>query len=66
MKTVYCPLKKGQINGTDCLVTCDVADRMLKPTVLPEEIGEWTEKKRTICINCKYHADLNDNDGEGI
>ena len=60
MKTVFCPLKKDQINGTDCMVTCDVADRMLKPTVLPEEIGDWNEEKRVVCKNCKYHADLDD------
>lgn len=58
MKTVYCPLKKNQINGTDCLITCDVADRMLKPTVLPDGVGEWTEEKRDICKKCRYHADL--------
>ena len=60
MKTVFCPLKKDQIHGTDCMVTCDVADRMLKPTVLPEEIGDWNEEKRVVCKNCKYHADLDD------
>lgn len=56
-------MKKDQINGTDCLITCDVADRMVKPTVLPKEIGEWNEEKRLICKNCKYHADLDYNKG---
>ena len=59
MKTVYCPLKRDQIDGIDCLTTVDVANHMLKPTVLPPEIGEWNEEKRAICKNCKYHADLN-------
>ena len=58
MKTVYCPLKKNQIDGTDCLLTCDVADHMAKPTVLPKEIGTWNEEKRQTCLKCKYHADL--------
>ena len=60
MKTVYCPLKKDQINGIDCLLTVDVANKMVKPTVLPPEIGVWNEEKRAICKRCKYHADLND------
>ena len=62
MKTVFCPLKNNQINGTDCMLTCDVAGQMVKPTVLPPEIGEWTEEKRQICLKCKYHADLNESE----
>ena len=58
METVFCPLKQGQIDGTDCLVTCDVADHILKPTVLPPEIVNWNEEKREICKKCKWHADL--------
>jgi len=42
------------------MLTCDVAEQMVKPTVLPKEIGEWTEEKRQICLKCKYHADLNE------
>ena len=62
MKTVYCPLKQDQINGIECLEVCDVADHILNPSVLPKEIGEWNEEKRVICKNCKYHADLNNNE----
>ncbi len=56
MKTVYCPVKKGQINGGDCIVICDVADYMIKPSVLPEKI-EWNEEQRQKCLQCKWHAD---------
>ena len=55
-KTVYCPVKQGQINGTDCLVICEVAERMLKSSVIPEEIP-WNEEQRLICKQCKYHYD---------
>ncbi len=55
-KTVYCPVKQGKINGTDCLVICDVADRMFKPSVIPEGIP-WSEEQRQICKQCKYHND---------
>ena len=55
--TVYCPVKDGQINGGDCFVICDVADKYIKPTVLPEYI-EWNEEQRKKCINCQYHNDI--------
>ena len=57
METVYCPLKGDQINGTDCLVVCDVVDGLFKPTVIPKDIA-WTEEKREICEVCKYHNDI--------
>ena len=56
-KTVYCPVKQEQINGIDCLVICDVADRMFKPSVLPEGV-RWNEEQRQLCKQCKYHSDL--------
>lgn len=57
MKTVYCPVKDAQVNGDDCLIICDVADRMIKPSVLPEGI-KWDEMQREKCLKCSYHADL--------
>ena len=54
MKTVYCPVIKSRINGTDCNVICDVADKMLKPRVLPKGIV-WDYEAENICLNCKYH-----------
>ena len=57
MKTVYCPIKGSLINGIDCLVVCDVVDRMLKPTVLPKDIV-WKEEMREICKSCMYHEDI--------
>ena len=57
MKTVHCPIKDAQVDGGDCLVICDVADRMIKPSVLPEGIV-WNEEQRQKCLSCPYHADL--------
>lgn len=57
MKTVYCPVKEAQINGIDCLVTCDVADGMINQTMIPEGI-KWDEQQRKKCLACKYHADV--------
>lgn len=57
MKTVYCPVKADQVDGGDCIVICDVADHMIKPSVLPDGI-EWNEEQRQKCLNCKWHADL--------
>ena len=56
-KTVNCPVKQEQINGIDCLVICDVADRMFRPSAIPEGIL-WSEEQRLICKQCKYHDDL--------
>lgn len=57
MKTVYCPVKTTRVNGTDCMVICDVADRLLNPSVLPNGIT-WSEEQRERCLKCPYHADL--------
>ena len=45
MKTVYCPVVNGQVNGDTCLEIVLVADRYAKPTVLPDEI-KWSEEVR--------------------
>lgn len=57
MKTVYCPVKNDQIDGGDCLIICDVAEHMIKPSILPDNIV-WNEKQRQKCLHCKWHADL--------
>lgn len=57
MKTVYCPVKDAQVNGDDCLIICDVADHMIKPSVLPDGI-KWDDRQREKCLKCPYHADL--------
>ncbi len=59
MKTVTCPVKGDEISGTDCLIICDIADRMIKSTCLPEGI-EWNEEQCRKCLACKYHADIED------
>lgn len=57
MKTVHCPVKGDQINGDDCLLICDVADRLIKPEALPDGI-KWDEQQCRVCKACKYHADI--------
>lgn len=57
MNTVYCPLLDGQISGTDCLITVDVANGMLNPRVLPDGI-EWNDEQRQKCVACPYHDDV--------
>lgn len=52
---VLCPVAEYPIDGGDCVIICDVADRILKPAVLPEDI-KWSEEKRKICKDCKYHS----------
>lgn len=59
MKTVICPVKGDYINGDDCLVICDVADKLIKPTALPKGI-EWSEEHCKKCKSCKYHADIDE------
>ena len=57
MNTVYCPVINEEIDGGACLVICDVADGMIKSSVLSERIT-WNEEQRQKCLACKYHADL--------
>ena len=55
--TVFCPVKNAKINVDDCIIVCDVADGMIKPTVLPDGIV-WNEEQRNKCLTCKYHDDI--------
>ena len=57
MKTVFCPLKNNQINGIGCLVVCDVVEKMLAPSAIPEGIN-WNEDMRVVCKACPYHNDI--------
>ncbi len=57
IKTVYCPVKGGQIDGGDCFEIVLVADSEAKSTILPEGI-EWNEAQRQKCLRCQYHADI--------
>ena len=57
MKTVYCPVIDGQIDGTSCLEIVLVADREAKLSILPDGVI-WNEEQRERCLACKYHEDL--------
>lgn len=54
MKTVYCPVKKGQIDGGDCIVVSDVAHNLLNQSVLPDDIP-WGEEQRQRCLSCRWN-----------
>ena len=55
MKTVYCPIKDGQIDGDDCYLLCAIADREVSSRVLPDGVDKWNEEQRQKYLNCKYH-----------
>lgn len=57
MNTVFCPVMEKEIDGTNCLIICDVADKFIKPTVLPEGI-KWSEEQRAKCKGGIYHSDI--------
>ena len=57
MKMVYCPIKDGLINGTDCIIMVDITYGLIKPSLVPEGI-EWSEELREKCKACKYHNDI--------
>lgn len=59
MKTVYCPVTGGQIDGSTCLEIVLVADQEAKPTILPKNL-KWDDEQCRKCKACKYHADYDD------
>ena len=61
METVYCPVIKGQVDGTTCLEIVSVSERIAKPTLLPDGV-EWNEEMREMCFHCKWHDDLGENE----
>jgi hypothetical protein len=57
MNTVFCPVINRQIDGTSCFEIVLVADKEMKPTILPKGV-KWNEEQRRKCLACKYHADI--------
>ena len=57
MKTVYCPVKGAAITGADCMIICDVSEKLLKTSVLPDGIV-WNDEQYQKCLRCPYHDDL--------
>ena len=57
METVYCPVIDGQIDGTSCFEIVLVADREMKPSILPKGVI-WNDAQRQKCLSCKWHADI--------
>lgn len=56
-KTVFCPVINREVDGTTCFEIVLVADKEMKPSILPEDI-KWNEEQRKKCLVCKYHADI--------
>ena len=61
MNTVFCPVMNKQVNGITCLEIVLVADREAKSSILPDGIA-WNEEQRQKCLDCPYHADLDENE----
>lgn len=64
MNTVYCPVKKNEIDGDDCYLLCAIADHEISDRVLPDGILEWNEIQRQKCLKCKYHEVISPSDEE--
>lgn len=60
MKTVYCPVIDGQIDGTTCMEIVDVVDGLINERILDdiEEVAVWNDEQKQKCLNCPYHADI--------
>ena len=60
MKTVYCPVIDGQIDGTTCMEIVDVVDGLINQRILNdiEKVTVWNEEQKQKCLNCPYHADI--------
>ena len=60
MKTVYCPVIDGQIDGTTCMEIVDVVDGLINERILDdiEEVTVWNDEQKQKCLNCPYHADV--------
>ena len=58
--TVYCPVIRGQIDGTTCLKIVDVADGLINARILEdiEAVSDWNDGLRQKCLNCPYHANI--------
>ena len=55
MKTVYCPVINGQIDGSSCFEIVLVADREAKPSILPQSIERGTAAKvLELSIPCRF------------
>lgn len=51
---VLCPLVAREITDTECIETQDVAEKILKADVLPDEFKRH-ENWRDLCKACKFH-----------
>lgn len=64
METVYCPVANRQVNGTMCLEIVNVADGMINERIFEDYSDDekviWNEAQRQKCLNCQWHADVED------
>ncbi len=51
---IICPLINKEISDDDCYDVCLVANKMLKPSAIPEMFTQ-KEDFREVCKNCKNH-----------
>lgn len=62
MKTVYCPVIDGQVDGTTCLEIVEVADGRIDKKIFADYDKKftWNEEQRQKCLACKWHEDISD------
>lgn len=55
--TVYCPVLKRQVNGTDCGDLAFISEGIEPKSFLPDGIKpeEFTEEMRRTCLACEWH-----------
>lgn len=60
MKTVYCPVIEGQIDGTTCMEIVDVVNGLINERIIKDikEVTIWNDEQKQKCLNCPYHADV--------
>lgn len=56
-KTAFCPSVGRNVTSTECVVICDVTDRLLKPRVLDdfEPPIQWNDERAEKCRLCEWH-----------
>lgn len=51
---VRCPLIEAEIEDIECIEVTDVAEQLLKETVIPEKFRK-KENWKEICKGCRWH-----------
>jgi hypothetical protein len=55
MQTVFCPVKKNQIDGGDCFDAALVYEDMSPLSELPDDMPPFSEETCRTCMKCEWH-----------